>query len=241
MKRFSILATSLVAALSASVFPIKSIANSGIPAVTFTESFNTTANWSTTSPALTAPTLAPSGGPDGSSFITRTSSVTGAPDGTPVVLFRAQDGFNSSGNIFTNNWVSGNITEVTAYVRHNASAPLPFFLRFTPPAGTPGVNFENATLTPASVGNAWTKLTFVISASSPDFTPEGPPSLFGTVMSDIGRMQIGFSVPAGFGADPGTYSYDLDLITATPEPASWLLLATGAATGWARRRNRRAY
>lgn len=158
-----------------------------------------------------------------------------------MVLFRAQDGFNSSGNIFTNNWVTGNITEVTAYVRHNASASLPFFLRFTPPAGTPGVNFENATLSPASVGNAWTKLTFVISASSPDFTPEGPPSLFGTVMSDIGRMQIGFSVPAGFGTDPGTYNYDLDLVTATPEPASWLLLATGAAFGWARRRNRRAY
>jgi hypothetical protein len=242
MKRISLAAAiaSVVVAVSISS---QLFANSGIPAVTFTENFNTTANWSTTSPTLTAPSLVGTGGPDGSSYISRTASASGAPDTNPpvpVVLFRAQDGFNSSGNVFTNNWVTGNITEVTAYVRHNASVPLPFFLRFTPPAGTPGVIFENATLTPASVNNAWTKLTFDISASSPDFTPEGPPSLFGTVMGDVGRMQVGFTVPVGFGADPGTYTYDLDLVTATPEPTSWLLLATGAAFGWARRRSRRS-
>lgn len=229
---------STVLAISSST---SSFANPGIPAVTFTENFNTTASWSTTSPALTAPTLAASGGPDGSSYISRTATAAGAPDlspPVPVVLFRAQDGFNSSGNQFVNNWISGNIMQVTAYVRHNASVALPYFLRFTPSAGTPGIIFETGSLTPASVNNAWTKLTFDISPSNPFFTPEGPPALYGTILSDVGRMQIGFTVPVGFGADPNTYTYDLDLVSTTPEPASWMLVASATAIGWARRRRR---
>ena len=231
------LSTGLVASFSSS-----SSANSAIPAVAFTENFNTTANWSITSGVVTAPTLVPTNGPDGSSFISREASAFGAPDlipRVPVVLFRAQDGFASSGHQFENNWISGGLNQVSMYVRHNASVALPFFVRFTPPAGTPGVNFETGSLLAASPN--WTKLTFDISPSSPYFTPEGPPSLFGTVMSDVGRMQIGFTVPVGFGADPNNYTYDVDLVASNiPEPASWLLLLSGTMFGWARRQRRPA-
>jgi hypothetical protein len=240
MMRLS-LATACLSTFLAIADSQPSFGNPAIPAVTFTENFNTTANWSTTSPVLTAPALSVSGGPDGSSYVSRTATAAGAPDlnpPVPVVLFRAQDGFNSSGNQFVNNWLSGNITQVTAYVRHNASVPLPFFLRFTPPAGTPGIIFETGSLTPASVNSDWTKLTFDINPSNPFFTPEGPPSLYGTVLSDVGRMQIGFTVPVGFGLDPNTYIYDLDIVSSVPEPASWMLLMGAAMIGWVRRKRR---
>jgi hypothetical protein len=157
----------------------------------------------------------------------------------PVILFRAQDNFSSSGDQFFGDWITGGLNELSLYVRHNASVPLPFFLRFTPPAGTPGVIFETGSTTPAS--NDWTKLTFVISPSSPYFTPEGPPSLFNSIMSDVGRMQFGYSVPVGFGMDPNSYTFDMDIVaTNTPEPASWLFAAAAATLGWAFRRNRNA-
>ena len=240
MTRLSLATAYLSVALAIAISP-PSFANPAIPAVTFTENFNSTANWSTTSPALTPPTLVANGGPDGSSYVSRTATAAGAPDlnpPVPVVLFRAQDGFSSSGNLFANNWILGNITQVTAHVRHNASVPLPFFLRFTSPAGTPGIIFETGSLTPASVSNDWTKLTFDISPSNPFFTPEGPPSLYGTILSDVGRMQIGFTVPVGFGLDSNTYTYDLDLVSTTPEPASWMLFMSAAMIGWARCRKR---
>jgi hypothetical protein len=239
MKRRALMTACLSAGVAISISS-PSFANSAIPAVPFTENFNTTANWSTTSGVVTAPTLVPASGPDGSSYISREASASGAPDlipPVPVVLFRAQDGFASSGHQFENNWISGGLNQVSVYVRHNASVALPFFVRFTPPAGTPGVNFESGSSLAASPN--WTKLTFDISPSSPYFTPEGPPSLFNSVMSDVARMQIGYTVPLGFGADPNAYTFDLDLVASnTPEPASWLLLLSGTMFGHARRRRR---
>ena len=70
--------------------------------------------------------------------------------------------------------------------------------------------------------------------------PEGPPSFFGRTFSNIGHIQIGYTVPAGFGADPNTYTFGLDQpsISEVPEPTGWLLAIGFAATGLGWRRPR---
>src|ERR1700754_389623 len=73
--------------------------------VPFTENFTTDAsNWRDGAGAAAATWVA-SGGPDGSSYITSTASAFFLEDDDPVVVFRGQDGFNSSADAFVGNWI----------------------------------------------------------------------------------------------------------------------------------------
>jgi MYXO-CTERM domain-containing protein len=205
--------------------------------VPFTEDFaSTSSNWYDSGPTNPAAFVA-SGGPDGGSYASVTASGFGVADNDPVVVFRGQDELNSSGHAFEGNWISSGINLFSAYVRHDAPISLPYFVRFATPSNFPGTAAEDGTLVPP---NTWTQLSYAITPSNINVIlfPEGPPSFYNSTFSNVGHIQIGYSVPTGFGANANSYTFGVDKISILPEPASWLLGLVGVAAGSFRRRRR---
>ena len=201
------------------------------------EDFDTdAANWADNS-GLALLDFVPGGGPDGSGYAASdfAFSTGGGAGGTSVVLFRAQDEFNSSGNAFVGDWVADGITKLTVEVRHNAPESLYYFARFSSPGNFPGATAVQ--FVPVAP-NEWTELTFDITPSSPQFvTFEG--SDFNSVFSNLGHIQIGVSIPESLAEDTTAYAFGLDHVVAAPEPASGLLLAAALlGGGWRRRLTR---
>jgi hypothetical protein len=194
--------------------------------VPFTEDFTTgPANWGDNT-TLNLLTHVASGGPDGGAYASTSKSLQNLGDQT-IVLFRAQDEFNSSGHAFEGNWISQGVGQFSAYVRHNAPLPLSFFGRFSAPANFPG---GTAVKFAPVLPNTWTQLNFDIRASNPEFvTFEG--SSFETVFSNVGHIQLGVSVPAALGANPTAFTFDIDkasITPAVPEPSTLVLLILAA-------------
>jgi hypothetical protein len=177
------------------------------------------------------------GGPDGGAFASTGKALTGLGSQS-VVLFRAQDEFNSSAHAFEGNWISQGVGRFSAMVRHNAPQPLSYFARFAAPANFPG---GTAVKFAPVLPNTWTQINFDITAGNPEFvTFEG--SSFDAVFSNIGHVQLGVSVPAALTGDTTTFSFDIDKATITlaiPEPGS-LVAASLAALGLIGLRPRRA-
>jgi hypothetical protein len=203
--------------------------------VPFTENFTSdAANWRDGAGA--AATWVASGGPDGSSYITSTASAFFLDDNDPVVLFRGQVGFNSSGDAFVGNWISTGVNQFSVWVRHNAPVSLDFFVRFATSGNFPGTAADKGALI---APNTWTKLSYEISPSHINeyLFPEGPPSFYNSTFSSLGNIQIGYSVPAGFGLDTNSYTFALDQPSIpTPEPGSMFLAMSFAAIAFMRRR-----
>ena len=70
----------------------------------------------------------------------------------------------------------------------------------------------------------WTEVTFDVSPSSGQIvTFEG--TSYNAVFSNIGHVQLGITIPAGFESNPISYTFDLDQVTIqTPEPSALLLV-----------------
>lgn len=203
--------------------------------VPYTEDFPTNhANWQNNARSLA--TFVPTGGPDGSSYVSVPFNFRSAEvDATPV-LFRANPtgplGPASGGN-FIGNWIAGEVSQVRAYVRHNATEPLTYFGRFADSIGFPGfIVGDEVTVDP----NVWTAIDVWISPNNPNNFDEGQP--FSAVFDNIGFLQFGVFVPTGLAGVDQTFTFDLDQATIdVPEPAS--LAMTGLAlfaVGLVRRR-----
>jgi hypothetical protein len=201
-------------------------------AVPFTEDFTTTvSNWADNS-ALNLLNHVPSGGPDGGSY----ASASTALAGSSMVLFRAQDEFNSSGHALEGNWIADGVGEFSAFVRHNAPVPLNYFARFSGPGNFPGgtaVKFA-----PVMPG-AWTQLEISISPNNSEFvTFEG--TSFATVFSDVGHVQLGVNVPAALAGNMTQYTFDIDkasIAAQVPEPSAFIaFLVAGLHLAFWRRR-----
>ncbi len=206
--------------------------------VPYTENFTSdAANWAdNTGQALAA--FVPSGGPDGSSYITTTFNASGTKDGAGVITFRGQDEFNSSNHAFEGNWLAGGINHFSAYVLNTASVPVTVFARFATASNFPGVAADNGTIAPP---NQWTLLSFDINPSQINATlfPEGPDSFYTDAFSSIGHVQIGFDIPAGLGMTNTNFTLGLDKVSInTPEPTSCVLALGFASLGFIRRRSR---
>lgn len=197
--------------------------------VPFTETFAADgANWrnSTSNPV----TWSASGGDGGSAYVSGPFNfVNNVANDTPVIL-RGQSNFNSSGGALFGNWIADGVTSFSIAVRHNASGPLTFFSRFASPAAFPGAVAVNyAPVMP----NTWTTLTFPINAANPQFISfEGAD--FNTVFSNVGRVQVGVSVPASMAGVDQVFAFDLDTVSLVPTPGALALL--GLAGVFARRR-----
>jgi MYXO-CTERM domain-containing protein len=212
--------------------------NKSFATVPFTEDFSFSAsNWYDNGPTNPA-TFVAVGGPGGGSYASATASGFNVADDQPVVVFRGQDELNSSSHAFEGNWLTSGINHFSAFVKHDGPISLPFFVRFATPSNFPGTAAEDGTLVPP---NTWTQLSYDIVPSNIDVSlfPEGPPSFFNSTFSNLGHIQIGYSVPAGFGADANSYAFGVDKISisSVPEPASYLVALGGLATGllWRRR------
>jgi hypothetical protein len=186
--------------------------------VPFTEEFTSgSANWGDNS-GVNLLTHTAAGGPDGGAYASTSKSLQDLGDQS-IVLFRAQDEFNSSGHALEGNWVAQNVGQFSTYVRHNAPQPLSFFTRFSGPGNFPG---GTAVKFVPVLPNTWTQLTFDIRANNPEFvTFEG--SSFNTVFSNVGHVQVGVSVPASLNANSTAFAFDIDkvsIIQAVPEPTT---------------------
>lgn len=207
----------------------------------FTENFNSgVANWRQNTSA-TPVILNGSGGPDTSAYVSSDFAFMNATN-PQVALFRGHDNFDASGDAFVGDWQAAKIILLSADVRHNAPIALDFFVRLAKSANSPAVSFTLSQ--PVQPGPAWTHLDFNISFSNPLHTNEGPPTqaFYDDVLKHIGNVQFGAIVPNLLSTDPiitTTYRYDLDNVTAVPEPTSVLLAIVGLAAGTLmRRRNR---
>jgi hypothetical protein len=216
------------------------LSRSAFATVPYTENFTSdAANWrdGNSNPA----TFVASGGPaavgaPGGSYITSTASAFFLDDNDPVVVFRGQDGFDSSADAFVGNWTSSGINQFSTWIWHNAPVPLDFFVRFATAGNFPGTAADKMALI---APNTWTKLTYEIAPAHINeyLFPEGPPSFYNSTFSSVGNIQIGYSVPAGFGLDTNSYTFALDQPSiSTPEPASAFLAMSFAAIAFVRRR-----
>lgn len=188
---------------------------------TFTEGFDhDDAKWGTANGVLGLDYLG-TGGADDRGYVSDTVNFSALADDDVLVLFRAQDEFGSSDGAFEGDWVSGGVTELSAFVRHNGLVPISFFGRVSTALNFPGaMAVQFAPVLP----NTWTRLSFTIDEYNPSFvTFEG--SDFPTIFSDVGHVQFGVSTPAGFGGTDVPITFDLDQISIiVPEPATMTIL-----------------
>jgi hypothetical protein len=195
--------------------------------ILFTEDFtNSSAGWANfNSTALL--THHASGGPDGGAYASGPRTFSGQTAGNTPVTLRARhdDPWNASGDAFKRNWNADGIRQIGAWVKHDVpNSDLQFFARVAGPIGFPG-HIYGSTTTVAP--DTWTYLTFDVSPSSAQLlSPEGSDWL--TVFNDVGHLQFGPIVPAGFDTDPAVFNFSIDKVSiATPEPTSLVLLAGG--------------
>jgi hypothetical protein len=169
----------------------------------------------------------PSGGPDGGSYASGPRSFLNQPAGNTPVALRARwdDPWNSSNDAFHRNWISDQIRQVSAWVKHDVPTPVSFFLRVAGEANSPGhvyvdgIGTDPATwkLAPPST---WTRFVFNVSQDSANLlSPEN--GTWQVVFGLVGHVQFGAIVPDGFSTDPTSYTLSIDKVTiSTPEPMS---------------------
>jgi hypothetical protein len=217
------------------------ISHPAFATVPYTENFTSdAANWTDGSGAALATHVASGGiaggGPDGSSYITSTASAHNIANNAAVVVFRGQDEFNSSAHAFEGDWLGSGINHFSTWVWHNAPVPLDFFVRFATASNFPGTAADKMALV---APNTWTELSYEIAPAHINeyLFPEGPNSFFNATFGSVGHIQVGYSVPTGFGSDLNSYSFALDRPSIqTPEPASLFLVISFAAAACMRRR-----
>jgi hypothetical protein len=196
--------------------------------VPFTEDFSSgNSNWSSNLSNVFLVHI-PTGGPDGSSYASGTFNFQNSAAGTSPVLLRANNTTSlgpASGGNFIGDWISAGAKRFSAFVRHDAPVPLTYFARFADPANFPGAF---ATHFAPVLPHTWTELVFSVRPGSPAFvTFEG--SSFANVFDNIGRVQLGVSVPVALAGTNQSYKFDVDQAAVnSPEPTTLLLGALAA-------------
>ena len=226
---------SIVLALTPLIF--SGAAPSRATSVPFTEEFATdNSDWLNARETGDVPAgFEATGRPDGGSFASGTFNFQGlTSESRSPVIFRAREidfgggvTLKASGGTFFGDWIQDGVKKLTLQVRHDAPTPLTFFTRFAGPNNFPGavgVNF--APVFP----NTWTDIEFAINRGNAQFLGF-PESSFDAVFPDVGRLQVGVSLPQALLGVDRTVTFGIDKVStvATPEPASAAMLAVALA------------
>ncbi|WP_425395348.1 PEP-CTERM sorting domain-containing protein [Aeoliella sp.] len=196
-----------------------------------------------------------SGGPDGSSYASGTYNfVNNEPGvGGSAIVFRGKEVVEgepstqaSGGNLF-GNWINDEISDISMMVRHDATDPItgaPLALNFFARLATPANHPAAVIIKPVPViAGEWTELRFSVRRfHNPFLILEGPPTFqfYNSVFSDIGRVQLGVSVPDALGHVDQVVTFDIDKVRMIPEPSTIALLGVGlVALGFVRQRRAR--
>lgn len=166
------------------------------------------------------------GGPDNDAYISADAAFSSAPpDTNDIAVFRAHNAYNSSGDAFVGDWLMADVGQISAYFRHQETAPgleLTPFVRVATSNNFPAFAVVAGGPVPA---NQWTKVVFDIDPSNPLLTVEGPPNFFNSTMVSVGNIQFGFSFPESFAGSEVLRTFDLDRVSIrVPEPGSMALL-----------------
>jgi hypothetical protein len=221
---------SAVITAAAATFLFAATASNALAIDIFTEDFtNNSANWANFGSSAFLD-YHPTDGPDGGAYASGAFSFETRTAGSLTVVLRARhdNPWNSSGDAFRRNWEAEGIRRVSAYVKHDYTEPLSYFMRvaFAGPMGAfPGGTY--LATTPVAP-NTWTQLKFDVSPSSPQLPPGGlEGSTWHDVFKDVGFVTFGVAIPNGQAANSTFYNFGIDKVTIfTPEPASALLAAT---------------
>ena len=204
--------------------------------VPFTEDFATgNANWlnGSSAPASWSPT----GGVDGGGYISASATVD--TNGFGPIVFRGNNSADASGDAFVGDWIAGDVTSFTAYVRHDAPTNLYFYVRLDRGSG------NAASSSPLEVApNTWSPLVIPITNSlgtNGVFQSYGAAGTnFNAIFTNIQNVQIALSAGQNPVTAGQTYSISLTKVATVPEPPALSLLAGAAALliacriGWRR-------
>jgi hypothetical protein len=172
------------------------------------------------------------GGPDDGAYVRSVFNLSSTTvGGFPPTVIRAQSSYGSSNGAYVGNWIAAGVTGVNFMFRHDLSEAISVTGRFATPVNTPGASTVSTIVVNP---NTWTLISFDLREGSPDIISLGG-GTYAQIFSNIGNMQIGFSVPAALAGQNVNGSFDLTNFNIVPAPGALALLALG---GLAARRRR---
>lgn len=161
-----------------------------------------------------------SGGADGGAYLSTIASPTASGFGAVSVLFRCESGSCSEG-AFQGDWRDDLV--LSWYFRHDADVALQAYARIAAPNNNPGASAIVSTWVQP---NTWTRIDLLIDPSNTAFTSFSGQS-FDAVFDEVGRVQLGLSLPAGFTGTNLRFDLDAVSISAVPEPDTYALIGAG--------------
>ncbi len=191
--------------------------------VPFTEDFAVgNSNWTTGNTNIAAGWSSAGGVLDGS-YITSTGTVL--TTGFGAIVFRGNAAADASGDAFVGDWLTGGVSNFSAFVRHDAPTALNIYARIDAGAGRAGSSIDFSV-----PSGTWFQLNIPIVDAPTSFQSYGA-GTFATVFNNIQNVQIAVSTNQAPAVVGQTYNFSLDRVAVVPEPGTSGLL--GLAAGFA--------